>query len=214
MRLYRNIVPSAGLGIVPDLHQLTRRRIDEAFASFLPRTTRCDRCPVAYALEEDRRQHDGAVHEQVHDQPCYDPGEREGDRAEDGQRAIDEDRLSQHRLSSSAARRPPPCRRPRSPTGASPHASGAVRAIRAFETWLSGHIAIWTMRSMACRRASSSSSVYSTISPPPIDRSVATMLPPSPRLRTTSPKTCPFISTIRCPVTSSVVTTIICTLLS
>src|SRR5205807_6175522 len=74
-------------------------------------------------------------------------------------------------------------------------------------------VAFWTIRSMACRRASSSSSVYSTISPPPIDRSVATMLPPSPRLRTTSPKTCPFISTIRCPVTSSVVTTIISALL-
>src|SRR5438128_10036949 len=126
MRLYRDIVPSASLGIVPDLHQLTRRRIDEAFASFLPRTTRCDSGTVASALEEDRRQHDGA---------------------EDGQRAIDEDRLSQHRLSSRAAPRPPPCRRPRSPTGASPHASGAVRAIRAFETWLSGHIAFWTMRS-------------------------------------------------------------------
>src|SRR5207244_7898236 len=58
------------------------------------------------------------------------------------------------------------------------------------------------------------SAVSSTYPPPPIDRSVATMLPPSPRLRTTSPKTCPFISTIRCPVTSSVVTTIISALLS
>src|SRR6202022_3875675 len=74
-------------------------------------------------------------------------------------------------------------------------------------------VAFWTMRSIACRRASSRSSVYSTISPPPSERSVAMMLPPSPRLLTTSPNPLPFISTIRCPVTSSVVTTIISALL-
>src|SRR6202521_4899203 len=74
-------------------------------------------------------------------------------------------------------------------------------------------VAFWTIRSTACRRASSRSSVYSTISPPPSERNPAMMLPPRPRLRTTSPNTCPFISTIRCPETSSVVTTIISALL-
>src|SRR5256885_8224375 len=70
-------------------------------------------------------------------------------------------------------------------------------------------VAFLIMRSMAWRRASSRSSVYSVISPPPRERRPAMMLPPRPRLRTTRPKTWPFISTIRCPVTSSVVTTII-----
>src|SRR4029077_4156973 len=69
------------------------------------------------------------------------------------------------------------------------------------------------MRSTACRRGSSRSSGYSTISPHPNERSPAMIFPPSPRLRTTSPKTCPFISTMRCPDTSSVVTTIISALL-
>src|SRR5438552_537445 len=65
MRLYRDIVPSSSLGIVPDLHQLTRRRIDEALAGFLPRATGCNGRAVAPPLEEDGREHDRAVHEEV-----------------------------------------------------------------------------------------------------------------------------------------------------
>src|SRR5665811_2447155 len=58
-------------------------------------------------------------------------------------------------------------------------------------------VALRTSRSIAWRRVSSSSSVYSWISPPPMERSPAMMLPPRPRLRTTSPKTIPFVSTTR-----------------
>src|SRR5215475_326535 len=71
-------------------------------------------------------------------------------------------------------------------------------------------VAFCTSRSSAWRRASSSICVYSWISPPTIDRSAATRLPPRPLLRTTTPKHCPSIRTVRCPVTFSVVTTINC----
>src|SRR6266516_2091415 len=67
--------------------------------------------------------------------------------------------------------------------------------------------ALATMRSTACRRASSSNWVYSVISPPASDRRLAMMLPPSPRLRTTTPNTWPLTSRTRCPGTFSVVTT-------
>src|SRR5579884_4200966 len=59
---------------------------------------------------------------------------------------------------------------------------------------------------MACLRASSSREVYSLISPPPSERRPAMILPPRPRLRTTTPKTCPLVSTIRCRAIPSVVT--------
>src|SRR5438876_4088803 len=64
---------------------------------------------------------------------------------------------------------------------------------------------------MAWRLASSSNWVYSVISPPPSERRPAMMLPPNPRLRTTTPKTCPFVSTMRKCVIPSVVTTIMIT---
>src|SRR5207253_7253744 len=44
--------------------------------------------------------------------------------------------------------------------------------------------------------ASSISWVYSVISPPTIERSPAMMLPPSPRLRTTTPKHWPLTNTL------------------
>src|ERR1700758_208033 len=69
-------------------------------------------------------------------------------------------------------------------------------------------VAFCTMRSSAWRRASSSIWVYSWISPPTIERNPAMKLPPIPRLRTTTPKHCPSIRTVRYPVTFSVVTTI------
>src|SRR5579864_8233400 len=68
-------------------------------------------------------------------------------------------------------------------------------------------LAFFTRRSTAWRRASSRSCVYSVISPPTIERSPAMMLPPSPRLRTTTPNTCPLTSRTRYPGTFSVVTT-------
>jgi hypothetical protein len=71
-------------------------------------------------------------------------------------------------------------------------------------------LAFCTSRSSAWRRASSSICVYSWISPPTIDRSPAMRLPPRPLLRTTTPKHCPSIRTVRCPVTFSVVTIINC----
>src|SRR5690349_4043628 len=55
-------------------------------------------------------------------------------------------------------------------------------------------LAFFTMRSTACRRASSSSCVYSVISPPTMERRPARILPPSPRLRTTTPNTWPLVS--------------------
>ena len=58
-------------------------------------------------------------------------------------------------------------------------------------------VAFLTSRSRACRRVSSRSEVYSLISPPPIDRRPAMRLPEKPRLRTTRPKTWPFVSTTR-----------------
>src|SRR5580704_15645387 len=69
-------------------------------------------------------------------------------------------------------------------------------------------VAFSTSRSKAWRRASSRSRVYSWISPPTMVRSPAMMLPPSPRLRTTTPKHCPSVWTVRCPAMFSVVTTI------
>jgi len=50
-----------------------------------------------------------------------------------------------------------------------------------------------TMRSIAWRRVSSTRRVYSTISPPPSERRPAMMLPPRPRLRTTTPNTWPRV---------------------
>src|SRR6185369_14761827 len=58
-------------------------------------------------------------------------------------------------------------------------------------------LAFLTIRSTAWRRASSRSCVYSVISPPTSDRRPAMMFPPSPRLRTTTPNTCPFTSLTR-----------------
>ena len=52
--------------------------------------------------------------------------------------------------------------------------------------------AFTTRRSMACFRASSSIAVYSWISPPIKLLSPANIVPPSPLLRTTRPKTWPF----------------------
>src|SRR6201995_5635419 len=69
-------------------------------------------------------------------------------------------------------------------------------------------LALCVSRSSAWRRASSSICVYSWISPPTIDRSPAIRLPPRPLLRTTTPKHCPSMRTVRCPVTFSVVTMI------
>ena len=66
-------------------------------------------------------------------------------------------------------------------------------------------VALATMRSVAWRRASSSIWVYSLISPPTIERRPAMMLPPRPRLRTTTPKTWPRVVTVRCPAMFSVV---------
>src|ERR1700677_3403704 len=63
-------------------------------------------------------------------------------------------------------------------------------------------------RSKAWRRASSRSRVYSWISPPTMVRRLAMMLPPSPRLRTTTPKHCPSVWTVRWPAMFSVVATI------
>src|SRR5207248_7603923 len=60
----------------------------------------------------------------------------------------------------------------------------------------------------AWRLVSSSSSVYSWISPPTSERRPAAMVPPSPRLRTTSPKTWPFVSATRWPATNGAVETI------
>src|SRR5205807_1426710 len=60
----------------------------------------------------------------------------------------------------------------------------------------------------AWRRVSSTSAVYSLISPPTIERSAAARLPPMLRLRTTTPKTWPKASTVRWPATFSVVVTI------
>src|SRR6266853_5156756 len=97
MGLDRDVVPCSSLGIVPDLHQLTRRRIDETLAGFLPGTTGREGRTVAPALEENRREHDGAVYEEVQDQPSHDPGEREGDGTSDGEHTIGKNRLSQHR---------------------------------------------------------------------------------------------------------------------
>src|SRR6185312_6071141 len=57
--------------------------------------------------------------------------------------------------------------------------------------------AFLTMRSTAWRRASSRSCVYSVISPPASERSPAMMLPPRPRLRTTTPNTWPLTSLTR-----------------
>ena len=48
--------------------------------------------------------------------------------------------------------------------------------------------------------------VYFLISPPARKRRPAMMLPPRPRLRTTTPKTCPLVSTMRCWAIPSVVT--------
>src|SRR5271165_3786556 len=70
-------------------------------------------------------------------------------------------------------------------------------------------VAFWTSRSRAWRRASSRSWVYSWISPPTIERRPAITFPPSPRLRTTTPKHCPSVCTVRWPATFSVVATII-----
>src|SRR6185437_8025833 len=67
--------------------------------------------------------------------------------------------------------------------------------------------AFLTIRSTAWRRASSRSCVYSVISPPASERSPAMMLPPRPRLRTTTPNTWPLTSLTRKPATFSVVTT-------
>src|ERR1700694_3854999 len=64
-----------------------------------------------------------------------------------------------------------------------------------------------TIRSMACRRVSSTILVYSTISPPAIDRRPAMMLPPRPRLRTTTPKTWPRAHFTSEPAGRSVVVT-------
>jgi hypothetical protein len=58
-------------------------------------------------------------------------------------------------------------------------------------------VAFLTIRSTAWRRASWSSCVYSVISPPASERSPAMMLPPSPRLRTTTPNTWPLTSLMR-----------------
>src|SRR6185503_9600780 len=69
-------------------------------------------------------------------------------------------------------------------------------------------VAFLTRRSRACRRVSSRSSVYSLISPPPSDRSPAIRLPEKPRLRTTSPKTWPFVSVTRWPAMNGAVATI------
>src|ERR1700704_4939406 len=88
MGLDGNVVPGSSLGIVPDLHQLTRRGIDETLTRFLPGTTRCDGRPVAPTLEENRGDHDGAVDEQVEDQPDADAGEREGDGADEREDAV------------------------------------------------------------------------------------------------------------------------------
>ena len=65
------------------------------------------------------------------------------------------------------------------------------------------------IRSVAWRRASSSICVYSVISPPTRERRPATKLPPMPRLRTTTPKTCPSVRATRCPAMKSVVAMII-----
>src|SRR5256885_8266720 len=96
MGLYRDIVPSSSLRIVPDLHQLTCRWIDEALACLLPGTTRREGRTVAPPLEEDGREHHRAVDEEVQDQPSHDPRERERDGANDGEHTIGKDRLSQH----------------------------------------------------------------------------------------------------------------------
>ena len=55
--------------------------------------------------------------------------------------------------------------------------------------------------------------VYSVISPPTMLRRPAMTLPPTPRLRTTTPKHCPSVSRTRWPATVSVVTTSIAVLL-
>ena len=69
-------------------------------------------------------------------------------------------------------------------------------------------VAFWTIRSIAWRRVSSRSEVYSWISPPTSERKKAARLPARPRLRTTRPKTWPLASTIRWPVRYGVVTRI------
>ena len=53
------------------------------------------------------------------------------------------------------------------------------------------------------------SAVTMPISPPTIERRPATRLPPRPPLRTTTPKHCPSVCTVRCPAMFSVVATII-----
>src|SRR5271155_171705 len=69
-------------------------------------------------------------------------------------------------------------------------------------------VAFSTSRSKAWRRASSSNRVYSWTPPPTMVRTPAMMLPPNPRLRTTTPKHCPSVWTVRWPAIFSVVTTI------
>src|SRR6185312_12617205 len=68
-------------------------------------------------------------------------------------------------------------------------------------------VALRTSRSTAWRRVSSSSWVYSWISPPTMERRLATMLPPRPRERTTTPKTWPSVLARRVPGMFSVVVT-------
>src|SRR4029077_15361908 len=64
-----------------------------------------------------------------------------------------------------------------------------------------------TIRSIAWRRVSSTSRVYSTISPPAMVRRLAMMLPARPRLRTTTPKTWPRAHFTSYPAGLSVVVT-------
>src|SRR5207244_2668672 len=95
-----DVVPRSSLGIVPDLHQLACRRIDEALGGFLPWTLWTDSRMVPASFEEERGDHHGPVYEQVHDQAGDDARDREQDGADDRQHAVRQDRLAQHSIRS------------------------------------------------------------------------------------------------------------------
>lgn len=95
---HRDVISGAGLWVVADLHQLAGAWIDESLAGFLPSATGRQAWSITPSLEEQGGDHDDAVDEQVEDEAYQHTGERERDRADDRQDAVDQDGFAQHQL--------------------------------------------------------------------------------------------------------------------
>src|SRR5438105_528946 len=98
-RAHVDVLPLSSPGVIADLHEPLRDRVDEALAGPLGAGSRVEAGPIAAPLEDESRQDHDAVQHQVNGKLRHRTGAQEDRPHEHRQNRIGDQRAPQHRVS-------------------------------------------------------------------------------------------------------------------